>query len=96
MLNFRNILGCRLFNLIDIIIKTMSKKLLFFLFTLLFFHTNAHAYLDPGSGSFLLQILAFISATILSFWLFLKNTFKNLLNKIFKFIKIFKKDKKVD
>ena len=74
----------------------MTKKILFFLFALLFFHTNAYAYLDPGSGSFLLQILAFISATILSFWLFLKNLFKNLLNKIFKFIKIFKKDKKVD
>ena len=74
----------------------MSKKLLFLLFALLFSHTNVYAYLDPGSGSFLLQILAFISATILSFWLFLKNTFKNLLNKIFKFIKIFKKEKKTD
>ena len=74
----------------------MNKKLLFFLFALMIFQTNAHAYLDPGSGSIFLQIVAFISATILSFWLFLKNTFKNLLNKISKFIKIFKKDKKTD
>jgi len=96
MLNFKNILECRLFNLIGIIINIMSKKFLFLLFALLFSHTNAYAYLDPGSGSFLLQIVAFISATILSFWLFLKNTFKNLLNKIFKFIKIFKKEKKTD
>ena len=96
MLSFRNIIECRLFNLISVNIKIMSKKLLFLLFALLFSQTNAYAYLDPGSGSFLLQILAFISATILSFWLFLKNTFKNLLNKIFKFIRFFKKDKKVD
>ena len=74
----------------------MNKKLLFFLFTLMCFQTNAHAYLDPGSGSIFLQIVAFISAAILSFWLFLKNMFKNLLNKIVKFIKIFKKDKKTD
>ena len=90
MLNLRNILKCRLFNLIGVIIKIMSKKLIFLSFALFFTHTNANAYLDPGAGSFLLQIIAFISATILSFWLFLKNKFKNLLNKILK------KEKKTD
>ena len=90
MLNLRNILKCRIFNLIGVIIKIMSKKLIFLSIALLFSHTNAYAYLDPGTGSFLLQIIAFISATILSFWLFLKNIFKNLLNKIFK------KEKKTD
>ena len=90
MLNLRNILKCRIFNLIGVIIKIMSKKLIFLSIALLFSHTNAYAYLDPGTGSFLLQIIAFISATILSFWLFLKNKFKNLLNKILK------KEKKTD
>tara|TARA_B100000963_G_scaffold185505_1_gene161270 strand:+ start:54 stop:269 length:216 start_codon:yes stop_codon:yes gene_type:complete len=67
----------------------MNKKII--LLTILFktiFITSAHAYLDPGSGSIILQaILGFIAAGIASisfYW----TKFKNFL------VKIFKKNKK--
>jgi hypothetical protein len=45
--------------------------------------TKAYAYLDPGSGSFILQIIAFVSASVLSFWFIVKNKIKNIFQKIF-------------
>ncbi len=63
----------------------MNKKII--LLTILFkttFITSAHAYLDPGSGSIILQaILGFVAAGIASisfYW----TKFKNFLDKIFK------------
>jgi len=63
----------------------MKKKLFSLVFFYFCFYTNtAHAYLDPGTGSFILQILAFILAFFLSIWTYFKIKVKNLFNKIFK------------
>ena len=47
--------------------------------------TNAYAYLDPGSGSFILQaiigFLAALSASFLYYWTKVKNFFLKLLKK---------------
>ena len=67
----------------------MNKKILLLIIIFkLVFVTRAYAYLDPGSGSIILQaILGFIAAGIASisfYW----TKFKNFL------VKIFKKNKK--
>ena len=53
------------------------------LFVYFLFSNNAHAYLDPGSGSIILQVLiAFLAAvgTFISiYWKKLKNFISNLL-----------------
>ena len=53
------------------------------LFVYFLFSNNAHAYLDPGSGSIILQVLiAFFAAvgTFISiYWKKLKNFISNLL-----------------
>lgn len=72
----------------------MNLRTLILLFIYFFFiNTNAYAYLDPGTGSFILQaiigFLAAISAGFLYYWTKVKNFF----------IKIFKKnniDEKTD
>ena len=63
------------------------------LFSLILVFSNAYAYLDPGTGSFILQaimvFLAAISAGFIYYWTKVKNFF----------LKIFKKnsnDKKTD
>jgi len=47
--------------------------------------TNAHAYLDPGTGSFILQaiigFLAALSAGFLYYWTKVKNFFSKLFKK---------------
>ena len=57
---------------------------LVFIFSNFFFTSNSFAYLDPGTGSIILQaILAFIAAafaTISFYW----TKFKSILKKIFK------------
>ena len=62
----------------------MNKKII--LLTILFkttFITSAHAYLDPGSGSIILQaILGFIAATIASISIYWTK-FKSLISKLF-------------
>tara|TARA_B100000579_G_C22607011_1_gene745401 strand:+ start:229 stop:435 length:207 start_codon:yes stop_codon:yes gene_type:complete len=60
-------------------------KKIIFISTIYYFCilTSSNAYLDPGSGSFLLQIIAFVSASILSFWFIVKNKIKNIFQKIF-------------
>ena len=62
----------------------MNKILrLLCIFTLIVLPTNAFAYLDPGTGSIILQaILGFIAATIASvsiYW----TKFKSLISKLF-------------
>ena len=62
----------------------MNKKFsLIYILTLIFFPTKAFAYLDPGTGSIILQaILGFIAATITSvsiYW----GKFKSLISKLF-------------
>ena len=56
------------------------------------FHTNAHAYFDPGTGSFILQILAIVLASVATFFrLFIEKI--KIINKKLKtfFSKLFKK-----
>tara|TARA_B100001540_G_C15813173_1_gene645671 strand:+ start:3670 stop:3897 length:228 start_codon:yes stop_codon:yes gene_type:complete len=48
------------------------------------FETNSFAYLDPGSGSILLQAILFVLASIGTFFAFFKTKLNELLSKIFK------------
>ena len=63
-------------------------KKIFFV-TIIFFTStsNSFAYLDPGTGSYLLSLIAMILAGIVSVYAFLKLKIKNFFNK-------FKKKKK--
>ena len=59
-------------------------------FTLVFFYeVHAYAYLDPGTGSIILQALAGAIAAISSFFYYYGNKIKD-------FLKRFKKDSKED
>ena len=62
----------------------MNKKFsLIYILTLIFFPTKAFAYLDPGTGSIILQaILGFIAATIASISIYWEK-FKSLISKLF-------------
>ena len=76
----------------------MNKIKFFFLLLLFLVNTKiSYAYLDPGTGSYILQILALILASVGTFFGFFFNKFKKILKKIlnfFKFIRIkLKKDK---
>lgn len=76
----------------------MNKIKFFFLLLLFLVNTKiSYAYLDPGTGSYILQILALILASVGTFFGFSFNKVKQILKKIlnfFKFIRIkLKKDK---
>tara|TARA_B100000902_G_C26794197_1_gene661323 strand:+ start:425 stop:625 length:201 start_codon:yes stop_codon:yes gene_type:complete len=62
----------------------MNLKYLFLLILLVFPSNSAYAYLDPGTGSIILQaifgLIAAIGAYITLFW----RKFKDLIRKIFK------------
>ena len=62
----------------------MNKILsLLYILTLIIFPTKAFAYLDPGTGSIILQaILGFIAATIASISIYWTK-FKSLISKLF-------------
>ena len=57
-------------------------KKIFFV-TIIFFTStsNSFAYLDPGTGSYLLSLIAMILAGIVSVYTFLKLKIKNFFNK---------------
>ena len=65
------------------------KKILIYsissIITIFFIVTNAYAYLDPGTGSFILQaiigFLAALSAGFLYYWTKVKNFFLKLFKK---------------
>ena len=65
----------------------MNKKFFYFLTIFFFVSNNAHAYLDPGTGAFILQALAVILASIITFFTFFINKVKSILSKIKKFFK---------
>ena len=59
-----------------------------FLFVLLsLFSKPVLAYLDPGSGSFILQFIMGILAAIGSFFVFYFNKAKEMISKFFSFFK---------
>tara|TARA_B100001939_G_scaffold321412_1_gene311004 strand:- start:833 stop:1048 length:216 start_codon:yes stop_codon:yes gene_type:complete len=62
----------------------MNKILsLLYILTLIIFPTKAFAYLDPGTGSIILQaILGFIAATVASISIYWEK-FKSLISKLF-------------
>ena len=53
-----------------------------FFFTIIAY--PSYAYIDPGSGSILLQIVGSILAGFLFFFTYIKLKFKNIYKKIFK------------
>ena len=66
----------------------MKKILIYLIFntiTIFLVVTNAYAYLDPGTGSFILQaiigFLAALSAGFLYYWTKVKNFFLKLFKK---------------
>ena len=70
----------------------MNSYTVLYLFFILLIPTKAFAYLDPGTGSIILQaILGFIAAAVASISIYWTK-FKIFLNKIFK-KKIDKSDK---
>ena len=66
------------------------KKYFFVNFILVYFYEiNAYAYLDPGTGSIILQALVGAIAAVSSYFYFYKKKLKD-------FFKKFKKNKKED
>ena len=64
-------------------IKKISKKLILIVTFFLFFSNSAFAYLDPGTGSIILQaILAAIAAGLVTMKIWWQNL-KSFLSKIF-------------
>lgn len=67
----------------------LKKKLFFVLFLIVMLHftllQNAFAYLDPGTGSYIFQVLAAAIIgglfTVKMFWKKIKNLFVNLFSK---------------
>jgi len=62
----------------------MKSKIIIFL-SFFIFTTNAHAYLDPGTGSIILQAIvgafAAFFTSIYIFWNKVKNFYKKIFNK---------------
>ena len=65
--------------------KKILTYLIYNIIAIFLIVTNAYAYLDPGTGSFILQaiigFLAAISAGFLYYWAKVKNFFIKLLKK---------------
>ena len=63
----------------------MIKILLYNIIAIFLIVTNAYAYLDPGTGSFILQaiigFLAALSAGFLYYWTKVKNFFLRIFKK---------------
>ena len=57
------------------------KVLFVFLALMLFFHDSVNAYLDPGMGTMLLQLLAGAALFIGIGWRFVVRFFKNLFKR---------------
>ena len=61
----------------------MTKFFLFYFILFFFYEINAHAYIDPGIGSIILQAIAAIFAGIVTWMSFFKNKIKEYFIKIF-------------
>ena len=60
------------------------KLILLQIFILLIFTSSAHAYIDPGTGSFIIQAIMAIGASIVIYLGYPIRLIKNLYYKIFK------------
>lgn len=67
--------------------KLIKIKFFVIIFFIINISNHAHAYLDPGTGAFILQALAVILASIITFFTFFINKVKSILSKIKKFFK---------
>ena len=72
-------------------IKSYLIKLSLSFYMLLAMETNSYAYLDPGRGSFILQM---ILAFLVSILVFFRSALYKIKELIFKFLNYFKKQKK--
>lgn len=61
-----------------------SMKLIISVFFFTFFNTNAFAYLDPGSGGFIIQAILGFLAAVFAYLTFFWNKIKLFFEKIFK------------
>ncbi len=59
-------------------------KLIFFTSNFVLFILPAHAYIDPGIGSLILQGIVFIFAAAVSGFVFARNKIKSFFTKLFK------------
>jgi hypothetical protein len=59
----------------------INKKNFFIFFPILFYCSNANAYLDPGSGGIILQAIFGAIAGVLTFYYFLKQKLINFFKK---------------
>ena len=67
----------------------MKNKIILIISLYLAFNTNAYAYLDPGSGSIIIQIIAAIAGSFFIFFNHIKAQIKQLFKK-----KVIKKNNK--
>ena len=63
--------------------KILKKYFLFFV-TMLCLTTNAYAYIDPGTGSFIIQSILAIGGAIIFYLGYPIRILKNFYNRIFK------------
>ncbi len=76
----------------------MYKSLILLILFLVFYSSNAYAYLDPGSGGIILQAIFGIIAGIITFYYLLKQKIKfffERLKNIFRRKKITKENDKI-
>ena len=66
-------------------ISKFISILLFSVFLNLVLISKSHAYLDPGTGSIILQLIAAIIASVLAFSQYLKIKIKKFFNNISRF-----------
>ena len=67
-------------HMLDRIKKILFPILVFFLIST----ENSYAYIDPGTGSFILQAILALGATIVFYLGYPIRLFKSMMNKIFK------------
>jgi len=68
--------------------KIILLLVIFFLLT-----NKSYAYLDPGTGSIILQVLAFVLASTIAFFKFFYQKFKDLIKKIKNYLIVLLKKK---
>ena len=69
----------------------MKKILLIQLCSLLLINNNSFAYFDPGTGSYILQVLAVVLASIATFFRFFLEKTKEIIRKIKSYFLSYKK-----
>ena len=62
--------------------KNSFIKFIFALILLLFFSTHSHAYFDPGTGSFIIQIILALGATVVFYLGYPLRLFKSVIKKL--------------